>query len=74
MSQLRDETTHILIIEDNIYDAYAFISILEQYQFDYHLVTNSIEAVNEVKNRWDRSRTMYRLIVTDLYMPQLDGL
>ena len=54
-----------MIVEDNIYDAYALITILEQLQLDYTLVTNGREALTEVQSRWERNKTMYKLIVMD---------
>ena len=37
-------------------------------------MTNGQKAINCVKERYQKLKQTYRLIVTDLYMPDLNGL
>ncbi len=68
-----DPNVQILIVEDNTYSAYALMSILEQYQFQFQHVTDGQQAVNCVKKRYQKLKQTFKLIVTDLYMPDLNG-
>ena len=40
----------------------------------YFLVTDGADAVAEVRDRWLRSKTMYKLIVMDQNMPYMNGI
>ena len=49
------------------------MSLLEQYGLGVHIAMNGKEAVNLVKLRNERLGETYKLIITDLYMPESNG-
>ena len=62
-----------MVVEDNLYAAMALITIFEQYSLRCNMVSGGREAVNMVKQRYEKSQTSYKLIIMDLYLPELDG-
>ena len=66
--------TQILVVEDNMYSAYALITIFDQYQIAYTLVSTGKEAVDKVQLRMAQDQMPYKLILMDLFLPQMNGL
>ena len=70
---LRESATEILVVEDNVYSAYALMSILDQYQLNYALVLNGDQAIEAVKHRHYSNSPPFQLIVMDLILPSMNG-
>ena len=58
----------VLIVEDNIEQAYLTKLLVEEYGFSAHFVTNSMEALHIIKN------SKPQVVILDLMMPKMDGL
>lgn len=65
-NQTRDYA--VLIVDDNLEQAHLTKLLLEEYGFQAHFVTNSIEALKTIQS--DKPA----VVILDLMMPQLDGL
>ena len=70
---LKDSSNEILVVEDNVYSAYALMSILDQYQLNYALVLNGDQAIEAVKRRHYSNSPPFQLIVMDLILPSMNG-
>ena len=66
--------TRILVVEDNIYSAYAITSILQQYSLEVDLAINGEQAVKMVKERYTNYAMTYELIIMDYHLPIIDGI
>ena len=58
----------VLIVEDNVEQAYLTKLLLEEYGFSTNFVTNSSEAMKTIQS--DKPR----VVILDLMMPEVDGL
>lgn len=58
----------ILIVEDNVEQAYLTKLLVEEYGFTANFVTNSTEAMQTIQS--DKPR----VVILDLMMPEVDGL
>ena len=64
----------VLLVEDNLFCAYAITSLLQQYSIECDVATNGQFAVEKVQELYRSKGLSYALIITDLYMPVLNGL
>lgn len=64
----------ILVVEDNLYSAVALTSILEQYSISFTCVFTGKEAIDAVDNRHKEGTAPFKLIIMDLFLPQINGL
>ena len=66
--------TGILVVEDNLFCAYAITSLFEQYSVACEVANNGHKALEMIKSKFRNEGTSYKLIVMDLYMPEQNGL
>ena len=66
--------TRVLVVEDNMYSAYAITSILQQYSLEVDLAINGEQAVKMVKERYTNYKMTYELVIMDYYLPLIDGI
>lgn len=58
----------ILIVEDNELNQEIICAVIDEIQIPYDVANDGSEAIEKVKNN------NYDLILTDLYMPDVDGI
>ena len=64
----------ILIVEDNSFCYYALTTILQQYQIEFDTAWDGEWAYEMVERRYNETGSTYKLIIMDLYLPNLSGL
>ncbi len=61
---------HVLVAEDNRLNQRLIKTILKQWDVEFSMVSNGLEAFNAVK----RNRDKYDVVLMDVQMPVMDGL
>ncbi len=59
----------LLIAEDNVMNRKLIQHLLKQWQIDFDIVTNGVQAVEVLKQRADE----YDMVLMDIQMPEMDG-
>ena len=70
---ITDALNSIIIAEDCEFNLTALNCILQTFNLKADLVMNGRDALNAVVNRLNQGAEMYKLIVLDFCMPELDG-
>ena len=65
----------ILIVDDNTFNVYSLKLLIEEFfKLKCDVAYSAKEALGLVEQRLERSNSSYRLILTDINMPEMDGL
>ena len=63
------EGVRILVAEDNPMNQKLIKYLLEQWQINFHIVTNGVEALNALR----QNAKEYDMLLMDIQMPEMDG-
>lgn len=65
----------ILIVDDNTFNVYSLKLLIEQFfKFECDIAYSAKEALEKFKDRLNIADSPYRIVLTDINMPEMDGL
>ncbi len=65
----------ILIVDDNTFNVYSLKMMIEEFfKIKCDVAYSGVEGIKLVNKRIERSIKPYKLILTDINMPEMDGL
>lgn len=72
---VRNSTSDVLIVDDNTFNVYSLKLIIEEAFFlPCDSAYSAKEALQLIKDRLADGKGVYKLILTDINMPEIDGL
>jgi CheY-like chemotaxis protein len=70
-----DSIAQILVVDDNTFNVYSLKLMIEEFfKINCDVAYSGVEGIKMVTQRFEKNQSPYKLILTDINMPEMDGL